>query len=83
MTPPESRSAGSSLGSWVLQLCLGKEVAGTCKVLEKFLIIESTESSSFFKNSFGNTIGAPKTASAGGKTSVFPRLYAKSEEYKG
>jgi hypothetical protein len=30
----------------------------------QFLIIESTESSSFGKKSFGNTIGAPKTASA-------------------
>jgi hypothetical protein len=61
----ENSSAGSLLGSWVLELCLGKEEAGTCKVLEKFLTIESTESLSFCKNSFGNTIGAPKTASAG------------------
>jgi hypothetical protein len=60
----ESSSADSSLGSWVLELCLGKEIAGACQVLEKILIIESTESSSFGKNSFGNTIGVPKTASA-------------------
>jgi hypothetical protein len=31
----------------------------------KNFVIESTESSSFCKNSFGNTIWAPKTASAG------------------
>jgi hypothetical protein len=31
----------------------------------KFLIIESTASSSHCKNSFGKTIGAPKTDSAG------------------
>jgi hypothetical protein len=41
-------------------LCLGREEAGLSKVVEKFMIIESTESSSFC-----NTIRAPKTASAG------------------
>jgi hypothetical protein len=46
-------------------LCLGREEAGTSKILEKFLIMESTEISSFCKNSLGNTIKAPKTASAG------------------
>jgi hypothetical protein len=61
----ERSSAGSSLGSMGLELCLGKETAGTSKVFEKILIIESTEISSFFKNSLGNTMGAPKTASAG------------------
>ncbi len=30
-------------GQWVLELCLGKERAGTCKVFEKILIIESTD----------------------------------------
>jgi hypothetical protein len=35
------------------------------QILEKILRIEATESSSFCKNSFGNTIEAPKTASAG------------------
>jgi hypothetical protein len=61
----ESISAGSSLGSSVLELCLGKEGAETCKVFENFLSMVSTESSSFCKNSFGKTIWAPKTASAG------------------
>jgi hypothetical protein len=73
MTPPrrtqmrgaERRSLGSSSGSWPLELCLGKETAGACKVLEKFLIIASTDISSFCKNSLDNTMGAPKTASAG------------------
>jgi hypothetical protein len=61
----ESSLADSSLGSWVLELCLGKEIAGACKVLEKILIIESTESSSFCKNSFGKTIGAQKLPQPG------------------
>jgi hypothetical protein len=42
-----------------------QRTAGTCKVFEKFLIIASTGISSFCKNSLGNTMGAPKTASAG------------------
>jgi hypothetical protein len=78
----ERRSPGSSSGSWALELCLGKETAGTCEVFEKFLIIASTDISSFFKNSLGNTMGAPKAASAKGKTSVFPRLCSESEEHK-
>jgi hypothetical protein len=61
----ERSLAGRSLGSWALELCLGKEEAGASKVFEKCLIIESTEISSVCKNSLGNTIGAPKTASAG------------------
>jgi hypothetical protein len=65
MRGAERRSPGSSSGSWVLELCLGKETAGTCKVFEKFLIIASTGISSFCKNSLGNTMGALKTASAG------------------
>ncbi len=61
----ESSSVGSSLGrSVLLELCLGKEGAETCKVLETFLTMVSTESSSFCKKSFGKTICAPKTASA-------------------
>jgi hypothetical protein len=39
----ERSSPGSSLGSWVLELCLGKETAVTCKVFEKFLIIASAQ----------------------------------------
>jgi hypothetical protein len=39
----ESSSAGSTLGSLALELCLGKEKAGASKVFEKFLITESTE----------------------------------------
>jgi hypothetical protein len=46
-------------------LFLGKEEAGASKVVEKFLIMESTVISSVCKNSLGNIIGAPKTASAG------------------
>jgi hypothetical protein len=73
MTPPrrtqtrgaEKSSAGSSLGSWRLELCLGRKETGTSKVVEQFLIIESTEMSSFCKNSLGNTIGVPKTALVG------------------
>jgi hypothetical protein len=61
----ENSSAGSSIGSWALELCLGRETAGKSKVVKKILIIESTEIYSFCKNSLGNTIGAPKTASAG------------------
>jgi hypothetical protein len=53
------------VGQLALELCLGKEEAGASKVFAKFLIIESTESSSFCRNSLGNTIGAPKIASAG------------------
>ncbi len=60
----ESSSAASSLGRLVLELCLGKEEAETCKVLENLLTMVSTENSSFCKNLFGNTICAPKTASA-------------------
>jgi hypothetical protein len=61
----ERSSAGSSLGSWVLKLCLGKETAGACKVLEKILIMESIEISWLCKNLLSNTMGAPKTTSAG------------------
>jgi hypothetical protein len=61
----ERSLTGSSLGSWTLELCLGKEEAGTSKIFEKLSIIESTEISSFCKNLLGNTIGAPKNASAG------------------
>jgi hypothetical protein len=69
----ESNSAGSSLGRPVLELCLGKEGAETCKVLENFLTIMSIESSSFCKNSFGKTICAPKTASAQLGCALSPR----------
>jgi hypothetical protein len=65
MRRAERRSPGSSSGSWALELCLGKETAGTWKVFEKFLITAITDISSFCKNSLGNTIGGPKTASAG------------------
>jgi hypothetical protein len=58
-------------GQLMLELRLGKEEAGASKVFEKFLIIESTEISSVCKNSLGNTIGAPKTASAGERTVSF------------
>jgi hypothetical protein len=44
---------------------LGRENTGASNVFLKFLIIESTASSSHCKNSFGKTIGAPKTDSAG------------------
>jgi hypothetical protein len=64
MRGAERSSTGSSMGSLALELCLGKETAGTCKVLEKFLIIASTDISSFCKNLLGNTMGAPKTAAA-------------------
>ncbi len=79
----ESSSAGSSLGRSVLELCLGKEGAETCKVLGKFLIISSTENSSFCKNLFGKTILCTENCLSQGKTSVFPRLCSESEEYKG
>jgi hypothetical protein len=46
----ENSSAGSSYGRSVPELCLGKEGAETCKVLEKCLTMVSTESSSFCKN---------------------------------
>jgi hypothetical protein len=46
----------------VLEFCLGKETAGTSEVFEKCLLIESTEISSFCKNSLGNTMEAPKIA---------------------
>jgi hypothetical protein len=39
----ERSLADRSLGSWMLELCLGKEEAGASKVFETFLIIESTE----------------------------------------
>jgi hypothetical protein len=45
----ESSLAGSSLGRLVQELCLGKEGAETCKVLEKILTTVSAESSSFAK----------------------------------
>jgi hypothetical protein len=63
MTDPDE-GGGEELG-WTLELCLGKEEAGASKVFEKILINESTENSSVCKNSSGNTIGAPKTGSAG------------------
>jgi hypothetical protein len=59
-------------------LCLGREKAGTSKVLEKFFITESTEISSSCKNSLGNTIGAPKTASPRERPVSSP----EAEEYK-
>ncbi len=49
----------------MLELCLGKKGAETCNALEIFLTMVSTESSLFCKNSFGKTICAPNTASAG------------------
>jgi hypothetical protein len=49
MRGAERSSAGSSLASWTLVLCLGREKAGTSKVLEKILTIESTAISSFCK----------------------------------
>jgi hypothetical protein len=52
MRGAESSSGGSSLGRSVLELCLGKEGAETCKVLEIFFTVASTENLSFFKNSF-------------------------------
>ncbi len=57
----ERSSAGSSLGRLELELvlCLGKKQAGASNVFLKFLIIESTASSSHCKNSLGRTIGAP------------------------
>jgi hypothetical protein len=61
MRGAERSSAGSSLGSWTLELCLGKEEAGVSTVVEKFLIMELREISPVCKNSLGNTIGAPKT----------------------
>jgi hypothetical protein len=42
--------AGSLLVSLGLELWLGKETAGISKVLEKSLLIESAEISSFCKN---------------------------------
>jgi hypothetical protein len=39
--------------------------AGASKVFKKILEMLSTENSSPCKNSFGKTIGVPKTASAG------------------
>jgi hypothetical protein len=57
----------------------------TSKVVEKFVIIESTEISSFCKNLLGNTIGAPKTASAGERpvSSLCCARSPESEEHKG
>ncbi len=50
MRGAERSSASSSLGRLVPELCLGKERVETCKVFEKFLIIASTENSSFCTN---------------------------------
>jgi hypothetical protein len=69
MTDPDEGD-GEEL-SWQLAGQLGARIvprqrdSKNIQVLEKFLIIESTEISSFCKNSLGNTTGAPKTASAG------------------
>jgi hypothetical protein len=76
-------SAGSLLGSWTLELCLGKEGAWASIVVEKCFIIESTEISSFCKNSLGNTIGAQKTASDGERPVSSLHCVPESEEYKG
>ncbi len=46
----QRRSAGSSLGSRRLKLCLGKEKAGASKDIRKFFEIVSTGISSPFKN---------------------------------
>jgi hypothetical protein len=43
-------------------LCLGKEKAGASKDFRKYFEIVSTGISSPFKNSFGKTIGSPKSA---------------------
>jgi hypothetical protein len=48
-TDPDEGAESSSLGRLVLELCLGKEGAETCKVLEKFLIKASIESYHFAK----------------------------------
>jgi hypothetical protein len=74
------RSGGSSLGSWRLELCLGKEKAGASKYLRIFFEIVSTGISSPFKNSFGKTIVAPKTSSAGERP-VSSFLCTEAEEY--
>jgi hypothetical protein len=39
MRGAERSSAGSSLGSWTLELCLSKEEAGPSKAFETLLII--------------------------------------------
>ncbi len=81
----ERSLAGSALGTWALELCLGKETAGTSKVFEKILIIASTDISLFWKNSLGNTLkhnGSAKNCFSRGKTSVFSRLFSESEERK-
>jgi hypothetical protein len=68
-TDPDERD-GEQLG-WQLAGQLGARIVPrqrgteTCKVLENFLTMVSTENASFCQNSFGKTIFTPKTASAG------------------
>jgi hypothetical protein len=63
----------------VQELCLGKEGAETCKVLENFLTMVSTENSSFLqKFVWQDNLGTENCLSRG-KTSVFPRLCSESD----
>ncbi len=64
MREVESSSAGSPLGRSVLELCLGKE-AETCKVLEIFLTMVSTESSIILQKFIWQDNLCTENASAG------------------
>jgi hypothetical protein len=70
-TPPDPDEGGGEEVAWQIVRQLGartvprQKAAGTCEVFENFLIIASIDISLFCKNSLGNTMGVPKTASAG------------------
>jgi hypothetical protein len=70
-------------GQLTLELCPGKEEAGASKVFEKFLIIESNRNFFSLQKFIRQHNWSPKNCLSWGKNSVFPRLCAESEEYKG
>jgi hypothetical protein len=76
MRGAERSSAGSSLGSWAQELCLGKETAG--KIFDNRIKINFF----IFQKFIRQHNGSAKNCFSQGKTSVFPRPCLESEEYK-
>jgi hypothetical protein len=72
------RSAGSLLGSWRLELCLGKEKAGASEDSRKNCV--NWNFISFPKFIWQNN-WSTKNCLSWGKTSVFPRLCMEAKEY--
>jgi hypothetical protein len=78
----EISSAGSSLDSWALELCLGREKEEHPKFLKNF---NNRMNRNFFvlQEFIRQHNQSVKNCLSLGKTSAFPQLCTESEEYKG